>query len=615
MNLTSPLPPPAQTLAERFATQAARWTQARGAPETATRLARQAAYLLSMAVAAGDVCVPLDEIAATLERAFEPEALRKWLLASGIVGTPEARDAMPLILDAEDRLYLHRYFDYECRLARCLAQRLASRGDEAVDEGVKARLNALFAANQPDDGVDWQKVAAAMALLGRLTIISGGPGTGKTTTVVNLLACLLEQNPDCRVALAAPTGKAAARMTEAIRLRAGHLPAALRARLPATSFTIHRLLGVTPTAGEFRHHADNPLPIDALVIDEASMLDLALATRLFEAVPDHARIILLGDKDQLAAVESGAVFSELGADPGLGEPRRAALAQLCELRPETLRAPAAAGIGPRDCVVWLTRNYRFAHDSGIGRLAFEINSGDAAAVIARLRANTDATLNWIEEDGERLSEAARHHLIAGYADYLETMRHAGHDLAAVFQAFGRFRALCAVHAGPRGVAAINVLVGGHFRAALAHPLDRDERSEWYPGRPLMVLRNDYVLKLFNGDIGIVLPDASGELMVYFPDQEAGFRSVAPVRLPEHATAFAMTVHKSQGSEFDAVLVLLPSAPSPVLTRELIYTAITRARARMTLVGDALVLGKSIQTATRRHAGLAARLRDESEPRG
>jgi exodeoxyribonuclease V alpha subunit len=613
MNPTSPRLPPAQALAESFATQAARWAQARGAPETAIRLARQSAFLLSMAVAAGNVCLTLDDIAAALERAFDADSLRKWLLASGIVGTPEACDTMPLILDSGGRLYLHRYFDYECRLARDLTRRLESQ-DATVGEDVKTRLNALFAANQPDDGIDWQKVAAAMALLGRLTLISGGPGTGKTTTVVNLLACLLEQNPDCRVALAAPTGKAAARMTEAIRLRAGHLPAALRARLPATAFTLHRLLGVTPTTGEFRHHADNPLPIDALIVDEASMLDLALATRLFEAVPEHARIILLGDKDQLAAVESGAVFSELGADPSLSAPRRAALAQLCELRPEALDATvtttgAGAGIGLRDCVVWLTRNFRFARDSGIGQLAREINGGDAAAAIARLRANTDAALGWIEEDAERPSEAAVRSLFTGYADYLEVMRHAAHDRAAVFQAFGRFRALCAVHAGPRGVEAINALVGGHFRAALAHPLDRDERSDWYPGRPLMVLRNDYVLKLFNGDIGIVLPDASGELMAYFPDQEASFRSVAPVRLPEHATAFAMTVHKSQGSEFDEVLVMLPSAPSPVLTRELIYTAITRARARMTLVGDAAVLGKSIQTATRRHSGLAARFRE------
>lgn len=595
-----------KSIAEGFAAHAQRWALANGAPENAIRVVRRAAFLVSMAVATGDICVRLDEIAASLSPEFDPNNLRRWLMASGIVGTPEARAAMPLILDADGRLYLHRYFDYECRLARCLAQRGSS--NEEPGAGARARLQDLFAVNR--ESPDWQKLAAAMALLGRLTIISGGPGTGKTTAVVNLLACLLEQNPECRIALAAPTGKAAARMTEAIRLRAAHLPAGLQARLPTESFTIHRLLGATPVAGEFRHHAGNLLPIDALVVDEASMLDLALATRLFEAVPNSARIILLGDKDQLAAVESGAVFSELSADPSLSDERREQLADLCAMPLEAIRMPAAnASGGLRDCVIWLTRNFRFASDSGIGQLAFEINSSDATAAIARLRGNTDASLSWIEEDTQMPSDAAMQRINAGHADYFEAMR--GDDPAAVFAAFGRFRTLCAVRAGPRGVEALNRLVGSHFRRMLDHPLDPGERSEWYPGRPVMVLRNDPILKLFNGDIGIVLPDASGTLMVYFPDQEAEFRGVAPVRLPEHETAFAMTIHKSQGSEFDAVLVMLPTEHNRVLTRELIYTAITRARQHMTLVGGAAVLGKAIETATRRHSGLAARLGEAS----
>ena len=235
-----------------------------------------------------------------------------------MVGTPDAPDTCPLILDADGRIYLHRYFDYERRLARRLMKPSPGRTGTIGIEA-QALLDALFATNAKrlGDRPDWQKIATAMALLRPLTIISGGPGTGKTTTVVNVLACVLAGNPDCRIRLAAPTGKAAARMQDAIRKAAGHLPAELRDRLPAESFTVHRLLGWLPASGEFRHNADNPLPLDLLVVDEASMLDLALATKLFEAVPTSARIILLGDKDQLAAVESGAVFSELSADPTL----------------------------------------------------------------------------------------------------------------------------------------------------------------------------------------------------------------------------------------------------------------------------------------------------------
>ena len=609
---------PDLALAEAFAAHVQRWSLANGATDIAAQAARRAAFLVSMAVAGGDVCVMLDTIVDASERGFDLDRLRQLLAESGCVGSPEVRGAMPLILDADGRLYLHRYFDYEYRLARCLLQRGATGGE--LGAGVRTRLRELFAANQSGDAAafpDWQKLAAAMALLGGLTIISGGPGTGKTTTVVNLLACLLEQNPACRIALAAPTGKAAARMTEAIRQRAVHLPAELQTRLPTESFTIHRLLGVTPAAGEFRYHADNQLPIDVLVVDEASMLDLALATKLFEAVPSHARIVLLGDKDQLAAVESGAVFSELSADPRLSLERRAQLADLCDTPVATITPASVSATGLRDSVIWLTRNFRFASDSGIGQLALEINAGDAAGAIVRLLANADASLSWIADTLQAPSDVAMHAIHAGYADYLQAMggqMKAGvtDDLAAVFQAYGRFRVLCAVREGARGVAAINQTVSAHFRRALAHPLDPGERSEWYPGRPVMVLHNDYVLKLFNGDIGIVLPDATGALAVYFPDQEAGFRCIAPVRLPEHETAFAMTVHKSQGSEFDAVLVMLPAEHNRVLTRELVYTAITRARERMTLVGGEAVLASAIQASTQRHSGLLKRLGEPVE---
>ncbi len=598
-----------RVLADGFADRIRRWSHDTGAPEHAARVAQRAAFVVSMATLDGNVCTDLSDIAVALSDGSDTETVRLRLLESGVTGQPELCGAMPLILDKDGRLYLHRYFDYECRLARSLARRHALPAAPAIPASLSARLTSLFTADRaaPGDAADWQQIAVAMALLGRVTIISGGPGTGKTTTVVSLLACLLEQDPECRIALAAPTGKAAARMTEAVRLRASHLPPEIQARLPGESYTIHRLLGVTSGDGGFRHHAGNRLAIDALVVDEASMLDLALATRLIEAVPDDARIILLGDKDQLAAVESGAVFAELSADPSLSASRIDQVASLCAIPGTAIQTPGpVASGGLRDQVVWLTRNFRFASDSGIGQLAADINSGDSGGAIARLATDASGSLEWLDDSGTAPRDESAETILAGYAGYLEVLRTDDKNPAAAMDAFGRFRCLCAVHNGARGVEAINRFVSRHFRATLMHPLDPGEHSEWYPGRPVMVLRNDYVLKLFNGDIGIVMPDASGALMVFFPEGDAGFRALAPVRLPAHETAFAMTVHKSQGSEFDRVLVLLPEDHNPVLTRELVYTAVTRARLRVTLVSSATVLETAIQTPTRRRSGLAAR---------
>jgi len=612
---------PADRLAAGFAAHVAGWSCKLGADDATQRIASQSAAALSLATSEGHVCIALGELAG--DAAMDSATLRAALIASGVVGTPEHSGAMPMILDDEGRLYLHRYFDYERRLAarlvRATSMELAAPFD--VDVEVRQLLDELFKANEAalDGRVDWQKIAAALALRGRLTVISGGPGTGKTTTVVNLLACLVAQDPDCRVALAAPTGKAAARMTEAIRERAVHLPAVLAARLPSESSTVHRLLGVTPAAGGFVHHAGHRLAIDVLVVDEASMLDLALATRLLEAVPDSARIVLLGDKDQLSAVESGAVFAELSADPGLTEACRDMLAEVCGLDPDRLCPPPPARASPlKDAVVWFTRNFRFASDSGIGRLAADINGARAGDAIAWLKGGADDSIRWLDEGGAQPGDAAMLRLFQGHAAYLDAVLRDPGDKAQITAAFATFRALCAVREGPRGMLALNERMTSHAREVLA-PLEEastsDRRSPWFVGRPVMVVRNDHVQKLFNGDIGIALPDENGTLMVVFPDTVEGFRSVAPVRMPEHQTAFAITVHKAQGSEFDEVLVLLPRQRSPVLTRELLYTAVTRARQRVTLVCSADVLTAAIRSPTRRHSGLLARLRDatSSEP--
>ncbi len=617
---------PDLALAEGFAHHVLRWARAGGAPEDTLPALRVAARAASLATASGHVCAHLAEIAAYFAQAGGPPraaastadvdapGLRAALLASRMVGTPEAPAGRPLILDADGRLYLHRYFDYERRLAHRLRAPGPALPGAGGAESTEARelLERLFAANAQRLGErpDWQKIATALALERPLTIISGGPGTGKTTTVVNVLACTLAADPDCRIRLAAPTGKAAARMQEAIRNAASHLPAELRERLPSEPYTVHRLLGVLREGG-FRHDAANPLPVDLLVVDEASMLDLALATRLFEAVPRSARIVLLGDKDQLAAVESGAVFAELSADPTLTAACIERLAAVTGIPASRIVCPPPMRTtGLHDSVVWLTENFRFGIDSSIGRLAAQVNAGEAQAAIDLLRSASDPALEWIEDAQPIASAATRQRIADGIARYVEAAaRNAGNpvDRAALFDALGRFRVLCAEREGPRGVVEINRHLAQHFRRTLDHSLDPGPRSEWYPGRPVMVLRNDYVLKLYNGDTGIVLPDASGTLMAYFPEAGGGFRAVAPLRLPEHETAFATTVHKAQGSEFDEVLLLLPARPLRVATRELLYTAITRARKAVTIVGGAEVVEAAIASPTRRDSGLVARL--------
>jgi exodeoxyribonuclease V alpha subunit len=627
----------------------------------ALQILRHSAHATSLATSNGHVCVLLSDLA-TPEH--DPATLRTTLLQSGVVGTPDHPASLPLILDEDGRLYLHRYFDYEVRLARRLMQ-AAKTPPREVALAARDLLNSLFPP-APDNEVDWQKIAAAMALRGSLTVISGGPGTGKTTTVVNLLACLLTQEPHTRIALAAPTGKAAARMTEAIRQRADHLPPDLRARLPQESFTIHRLLGANPGQGRFTHDANNQLAIDALIVDEASMLDLALATRLLEAVPATARIILLGDKDQLAAVEAGAVFAELSADPTLTDQCRRDLAHLCGYPPERIAPPAPAQASPlHDAAVWLTKNYRFPADSAIGRLARFINEGraeealallrgsraaqapsttpapnvlsqskheketgsrengslplfpelDRTSVIAALSRNPglhDTSIQWLDpEHGDNVLDA----IVAGYAEYFETVSRDATDLDAIVSAFSQFRVLCAVRESTSGSSWVNEQVTRRARqtlSALASEQSHDFRSPWYAGRPVMVLRNDYVLKLFNGDIGTALP-AGDDLAVYFPDGENGFRSVPIARMPPHETAFATTVHKAQGSEFDAVLLMLPPQQSRVSVRELLYTGLTRAKGGVMLSARSEALTQAMQASLKRHSGLLRRVDGTSSP--
>ncbi|HEY8554936.1 MAG TPA: exodeoxyribonuclease V subunit alpha [Burkholderiales bacterium] len=581
-----------------------------GAPEVGL-----AACLVSQALGNGDVCLDLREKAGralfedSAAGALEAPPLAEWLAAlraSPVVGKPG--DYRPLILDEEGRLYTYRYWDYERRLALAIRERLAA-SVPPVDEGRLAEGLARFFPPGEGETPNWQKVAAATAVLKPFCIISGGPGTGKTTTMVRILALLVEQAgaADVSIALTAPTGKAAARMQEAIREAKARLPLApeLRTRIPEDASTIHRLLGGLPDSAYFRHNRDRPLAVDVLVVDEASMVDLALMTKLIEALPPRARLILLGDKDQLASVESGAVLGDLCAG-GVGFSETFA-AKLREITQEDV-APGTGAPSPlRDAVVLLQHNYRFAADSGIKRASDAVNAGRGEEALSVLSTDTSSA-RWVPVASlEELQREAVARAVEGYADYLDKVKQ-GAAPGAVLDAFGRFRVLSALRRGPAGAERLNGLIEEELRRRHAIP----GKEPWYAGRPIIVTRNDYNLKLYNGDIGVALPDpAEAErLAVYFRTADGQLRRFATTRLPLHETVYAMTVHKSQGSEFERVLLVLPVQPNPVVTRELIYTGITRAKTAVDVMGEASAFTAAVASPTRRASGLRQRLLDE-----
>ncbi|MFA5529890.1 MAG: exodeoxyribonuclease V subunit alpha [Thiohalomonadaceae bacterium] len=557
-----------------------------------------AAALASRATADGHVCIALDEAAGRPvldDPALVAPALAPWrevLRASGAVG--QGAD-MPLVLDERARLYLGRYWHFEQILVRELSRRATAA--EIDVPRARAGLARLFPAS--DDADDPQRRAAAVALLRRLAVVSGGPGTGKTTTVTRLLALLVEQSWPAvpRIALAAPTGKAAARLTESIR----HAKQALvcdegvRAAIVEEASTLHRLLRAIPGETGFRHHAGNPLHLDVLVVDEASMVDVSLMARLLDALPAHARLILLGDRDQLSSVEAGSVLGDIcnrGEEMPCSQELAAQLARL------DVPAPAVGeGVLPAmaDSLSVLTRSYRFGSDSGIGRLARAVNRGNAQEALAVCDGDNPDTA-WREVGAAGVAEAVGAAALAGYRAYLET-----DDPAQALVCFGRFRFLCALRTGPFGVAQVNAWAEAALRRAGLLP----GHGRHYPGRPVLITRNDYALGLFNGDIGIILPDpqAEGRLRAFFAMPDGQLRRVLLHRLPAHETVFAMTVHKSQGSEFDHCLVLMPDVDVPVVSRELVYTAITRARRKVELWGNRPLFTRAVQRRIERSSGL------------
>ena len=593
------------------------------------------------------------------------------LQASALVAAPgkPSQGGTPLVLQG-DRLYLRRYWQYEQDVAQAIGQRITAsqhlrQGRSAAQDAMlRQALDQLFAPapHQVPDSPDWQKMACALAASSAFSIITGGPGTGKTTTVVKLLALLqsmaLQQGGrPLRICLAAPTGKAAARLSESIvqalqRLDDAQLPAlppaegggprSLKPLIPSEAQTLHRLLGSRPDSRHFRHDAQHPLALDVLVVDEASMVDLEMMAALLSALPPQASLVLLGDKDQLASVEAGAVLGELcaQAERGLYWHETAQWLQQVTGQQVPAELQDIAGKPLDQAVVMLRVSHRFHADSGIGQLAGVVNAGMRKAIKPLLKAGypdlaayavpdpTHSSLAQLVLDGggKRFvdSAAKRDAGPVGYGHYLQVLRdmppNPGPEALnawalRLLKAHGEFQVLCALRSGPWGVEGLNERIA----QLLAHRELIAQSSGWYAGRPVLVTRNDYSLKLMNGDIGITVqmpanqaPEAGGASMaqgalrVVFATSE-GLRWVLPSRLQAVETVYAMTIHKSQGSEFSHAAVVLPPSLSPIMTRELVYTGMTRAKRWLTVVAGGSsnfsVLEEATERQVRRSSGL------------
>lgn len=574
---------------------------------------------LSAEAGAGHVCLPLSQLnKGNLFNGRHPELANEIWLKAGepqpddwrqvLLQSPAVSDGSqptPLVLEG-DRLYLQRMWQDEGEVAAFFSQ--PDSGLFPADHRLRDVLTPLFPLPTAADEIDWQKVAAAVAASRRVAVISGGPGTGKTTTVARLLAALIQTSDKSglRIALAAPTGKAAARLTESLAQASQSitLSDSQRALMPQEASTLHRLLGVQPNSSRLRHHRDNPLHLDVLVVDEASMVDLPMMARLIAALPDRARLILLGDRDQLASVEAGAVLGDICryAEQGYS-PERAE--QLSELTGFAIPACSLSQAVPvRDSLCLLRKSYRFQHHSGIGQLAMAINQGNVKGALACFQQD----FNDIERQPLASADdylALINSCVAGYREYLQIIHHA--EPEKVLAMFGQFQLLCALRSGPFGVTGLNERIEQALLAARLIKRNSLALNPWYAGRPVMVNRNDSSLGLYNGDIGIALLNDIGEMRVYFQQSNGSVKSIQPNRLPLCETAFAMTVHKSQGSEFDHTLLVLPDSYSPLISRELIYTAVTRARRRLTLFANDDILSMAIRKPTERRSGLAERL--------
>ena len=512
--------------------------------------------------------------------------LEDWTAAlkrSVLVGAPG--DNTPLVLDSGHRLYTYRYFDYERRVFQAVTHR-AGRRRKDLDRAVMEKgLERYFA--HPKVTPDMQKRAALVSMDRFLSVISGGPGTGKTYTVTSIMALLLEQWPELKIALCAPTGKAAARLQESIKKAKETLPShpSIRDLIPENAKTIHRLLGCGRSGTRFRHHKANPLDVDVVIIDEASMVSLSLMAGVFDALPASAGAILLGDKNQLASVESGAVFADICDGARCDEKSDAS----------GTRDTCHQGVDLAGCVTELVYSYRFESSPMIGVLAEAVNQSDMDGAWAVVSDNDDQGVVCTALPSlETLEARIEGELLQRIAPLFNSQ-----TVEDAFLVISQFRILCPNMRGNYGAIHINRLIEKRLQE-----MGMIDGHTHYHGQPVIVLSNDYTLQLYNGDVGIIWNDGQGGLKAFFPGDNGGYRRFSPMRLPAHETVYAMTIHKSQGSEFDHVHLVLSDAYPRLLSRELVYTGITRARKTLSMWTHPQIMKHALHTQVERWSGLS-----------
>ena len=562
------------------------------------------AYWLSRRLQEGHTCLDLGEKNEETASLNAATARKITSLVS------DGSTVKPFVLEG-NRLYFHRYYDYESQILSGI-HRLLHAGQASFAERCAAlnKQSALIADLQsgvddaslpPAELIDWQLITALQAVTGNFTICTGGPGTGKTTTVARILTLLYSIDPTLRITLTAPTGKAAVRMEESLKKTPLKLPDTVQQHLQKlNSSTLHRLLRKIPDSVRFRHDQENPLPYDVIIVDEASMIDAPLFARLLNAVPSDARLIMLGDNNQLASVEAGSVLGDVCKAAGKLNSFTADQAKFlngfisdkrCQLSSEYFTKNASALNGR---VIELQRSRRFTSAGGIGKLSRVMLHNDSAE-LKKIIAEGQTPEYVIDTTGDpKIFES----FIAGYEAFIREP-----DIATALEKLNQLRVLVTVREGDLGLHAINKKIENFLKS---RKLIRTG-PEYYENRPVLVTRNNPLLELMNGDVGIVRMDSEKQMRVYFPDAEKGIRAVVPEQLTHVQTLWAMTIHKSQGSEYGQVLVILPDdVDNKLLTRELLYTAITRARDRVVIQGKEEIILAAAATAVKRASGIADR---------